>query len=89
MVCRALLFQTVAMRQNEPKGDFDEDAISKIAYALWERRGAPIGSPDEDWIEAERQLREGRLDLLADEQQPETSVMKAHAGAPEDAGFGG
>jgi hypothetical protein len=88
MVCCALLFQTVVMRQNAPKG-FDEDAISKIAYALWERRGAPIGSLDEDWIEAERQLREGRLDLLADEQQPETSVMKAHAGAPEDAGFGG
>jgi Protein of unknown function (DUF2934) len=50
------------MRRNEARENFDEDAIRKIAYALWERRGAPIGSPDADWIEAERQLCEGRLD---------------------------
>jgi hypothetical protein len=44
------------MGRNEAREDFDEDAIRKIAYDLWERRGAPIGSPNEDWIEAERQL---------------------------------
>jgi hypothetical protein len=71
------------MRQNESLVDFDDDAIRKIAYNLWERRGAPIGSPDVDWIEAERQLR----DLPADGQQPETNLKKsAHAGASEDAG---
>ena len=53
------------MRQDEAQNDFNEDAIRKIAYALWERRGAPVGSPDVDWVEAERQLREGRLDLRA------------------------
>jgi hypothetical protein len=75
------------MRQNESLVDFDDDAIRKIAYNLWERRGAPIGSPDVDWIEAERQLREEGLDLPADGQQPETNLKKsAHAGASEDAG---
>jgi hypothetical protein len=54
------------MRQDEARDDFDEDTIRKIAYALWESRGGPIGSPDEDWIEAERQLHEGSLDLRAD-----------------------
>jgi hypothetical protein len=62
------------MRQNEAQDDSDEDAVRKIAYALWECRGAPIGSPDVDWIEAERQLREGELDLRADGQQPETNI---------------
>jgi hypothetical protein len=82
----ALLVQTVVMRQNEAHDDFDEHAIRKTAYALWERRGAPIGSPDVDWIEAERQLREGRLDSNADTQQPGTTLtMSAHAGAPEHA----
>jgi hypothetical protein len=67
------------MRQNEARDDFDfdEDAIRKIAYAVWERRGAPIGSPDVDWIEAERQLREERLDLRADGQRPERTQRKS------------
>jgi hypothetical protein len=60
------------MTQNEALVDFDDDAIRRIAYDLWERRGAPIGSPDVDWIEAERWLREERLDLPADGQQSGT-----------------
>jgi Protein of unknown function (DUF2934) len=67
------------MRQNEARDDFDEDAIREIAYALWERRGAPIGSPDVDWIEAEKQLREGELDSHADGQQPETNIKEVGA----------
>ena len=31
--------------------------IAKLAYAFWEERGMPVGSAEEDWIEAERQLR--------------------------------
>ena len=67
------------MRQNEPQDDFDfnEDTIREIAYAVWERRGSPIGSPDVDWIEAERQLREGRRDFSAGRQQPGTNVKEA------------
>jgi hypothetical protein len=68
------------MTQNEPRDDFDEDAIRKIAYALWEGRGAPIGSPDADWTEAERQWREGGLDLRADGQQPGANAEEVAAG---------
>jgi hypothetical protein len=67
------------MRQNFAQDNFDENAIREIAYALWERRGAPIGSPDVDWIEAERQLSEARLDLREDGQQPETNVKEVGA----------
>ncbi len=28
-----------------------------LAYAFWQARGCPEGSPDEDWFLAEEQLR--------------------------------
>ena len=31
--------------------------IARLAYTLWEARGGGQGSADEDWLEAERQLR--------------------------------
>jgi len=34
----------------------DPDLIRHRAYELWLERGAPDGSPDYDWINAERQL---------------------------------
>jgi hypothetical protein len=27
------------------------------AYSLWEQRGSPLGSPDEDWFRAEQEIR--------------------------------
>jgi hypothetical protein len=33
-------------------------AIEKLAYSLWLARGCPVGSPDVDWLEAERQLND-------------------------------
>ena len=32
------------------------EAIAALAYAIWERRGQPFGSPEEDWLRAEAQL---------------------------------
>jgi Protein of unknown function (DUF2934) len=32
--------------------------VAKLAYALWEQRGCSQGSADEDWLQAERKLRE-------------------------------
>jgi hypothetical protein len=34
-----------------------EDAISKRAYQLWVGRGCPEGSPEQDWYQAESELR--------------------------------
>jgi hypothetical protein len=31
----------------------DETEIRELAYSLWEKRGRPDGSPDEDWFAAE------------------------------------
>ena len=31
--------------------------IAALAYRLWERRGCPDGTAEQDWREAERQLK--------------------------------
>jgi hypothetical protein len=33
------------------------EEIAALAHALWEERGCPEGSPDEDWFRAEEQLK--------------------------------
>ncbi len=33
-----------------------QDRVRTLAYQLWLERGAPIGSPEIDWLEAEAQL---------------------------------
>jgi hypothetical protein len=35
----------------------DPQAIRDLAYRLWNERGRPANSANEDWLEAERQLR--------------------------------
>ena len=34
------------------------EQIEQLAYQLWEERGAPFGSPEEDWFRAKWQLVE-------------------------------
>ena len=47
--------------QNRGDSDSKETVISHsdiaaLAYQLWQDRGSPIGSPEEDWYNAEQQL---------------------------------
>jgi hypothetical protein len=35
----------------------EHQRIAQLAYGLWQKRGCPIGSPDEDWFRAENELR--------------------------------
>ena len=36
------------------------EQIAALAHALWQERGCPEGSSEEDWFEAERKIREQR-----------------------------
>jgi hypothetical protein len=36
---------------------FGHDDIAALAYTLWQARGCPEGSPQEDWFHAAEQLR--------------------------------
>jgi len=39
-----------------PEEGRPQENIAVLAYQLWIERGCPIGSPEDDWYEAERQL---------------------------------
>lgn len=34
----------------------DHDTVGTLAYELWRKRGCPMGSPQEDWFQAESAL---------------------------------
>jgi hypothetical protein len=36
------------------------EEIALRAYRLWEERGSPAGSPEEDWFRAEQEIRSER-----------------------------
>jgi hypothetical protein len=36
---------------------FGHNEISALAYELWEARGRPAGSAEEDWFQAAKELR--------------------------------
>ena len=33
------------------------EQIARLAYSYWQARGCPEGSPEEDWLRAEAELR--------------------------------
>jgi len=37
--------------------DPSPDEIARLAYSYWEARGYAGGSPEEDWLRAQRELR--------------------------------
>jgi hypothetical protein len=39
--------------------------IEQLAYSLWQDRGSPIGSPEQDWFEAEKQLGKAETGFAA------------------------
>jgi hypothetical protein len=36
---------------------FGHEDIAALAHALWQARGCPEGSPEEDWFQAAHELR--------------------------------
>ena len=45
--------------------ELPHDEIAQVAYALWEARGRGEGSAEQDWFEAEQQLREPKTQTEA------------------------
>jgi len=60
------------MEPSRPENIHAQIAIR--AYQRWEKRGCPFGSPEEDWVEAEEELR-----VLLDAQRPPFSSMSMQA----------
>ena len=38
--------------------DSDHKEIERLAYTFWQERGCPLGSPEVDWLRAEKEMRE-------------------------------
>jgi hypothetical protein len=49
--------QTQAAPTGPGIAGFGHDDIAALAYELWQARGSPEGSPQEDWFHAAEQLR--------------------------------
>lgn len=43
-----------------------EEQVRQLAYAHWQARGCPTGSPDEDWFRAEQELDGGAANAAAE-----------------------
>jgi len=39
----------------------NEDGIAALAYKLWQERGCPLGSDQEDWFRAESELKNRKV----------------------------
>jgi hypothetical protein len=37
--------------------DTHQHRIERLAYQLWQERGSPLGSPEDDWFRAENEFR--------------------------------
>jgi hypothetical protein len=52
---------TTALGQtSEPE---NQQTTAALAYALWQARGCPDGTPDEDWFRAEEALKNRRRSI--------------------------
>ena len=43
-------------RKDSATAASEPDHVAELAYTLWESRGCPIGSPEEDWFKAEQEI---------------------------------
>lgn len=56
--------EAALQQDSDPKQTSHED-IARLAHALWEQRGCPDDSAEEDWYQAERELQ-----AIGEEQKP-------------------
>ncbi len=48
--------QTIKQTPAPPEPNHTHEQIAALAYHLWESRGCPIGTPEQDWLDAEKDL---------------------------------
>jgi hypothetical protein len=60
-----MIIKTNRLSENDKCSDADQFSpsaltIAVVAYKRWTERDRPIGSPEEDWFRAERELKHSR-----------------------------
>jgi hypothetical protein len=61
-----MIMKTNRLAENDECSDADQFSpsaltIAVLAYKHWTERDRPIGSPEEDWFRAERELKHRRI----------------------------
>ena len=62
----------------------NREQIAALAHALWQARGCPDGTPDEDWFRAEREINGSkRMDeeRSIDTETADSSVLRFPVGS--------
>lgn len=47
----------MAVAAVDPMVELSPEAVAALAYSYWEARGTAGGSPEDDWLRAEQELR--------------------------------
>ena len=53
----AMPMAVAAVEPVEPMVKLSPEAVAALAYSYWQARGTAGGSPEEDWLRAEQELR--------------------------------
>jgi DUF2934 family protein len=61
-------------------GEDRHELVAKLAYKFWEERGRPIGSPEVDWLTAERAVYSSLVasDLVTPSNAPQGIAEKIY-----------
>ena len=66
----------------------EREQITVLAYALWQARGCPEGTPDEDWFRAQREIAGSkRMDEEGDTQDCSEQSIDAEVAHPSSLRF--
>lgn len=75
---RQISSQSARIRRPGPE---NQEEIAALAHALWQARGCPDGSPEEDWFQAMRELAGRSRHHLADLQEAERPILARQSGS--------
>jgi Protein of unknown function (DUF2934) len=67
-----ILTQSARIRRPGPE---NQEEIAALAHALWQARGCPDGSSEEDWFQAKRELAGQSRHQRADLQEAERPIL--------------
>ena len=59
-------------------------SIGELAYHLWQARGCPEGSAEQDWLDAEKQLKSAPRNAEPRAAEPRAATPTASAGQRAD-----
>jgi hypothetical protein len=70
--------QPARIGRSEPE---NQEEIAALAHALWQARGCPDGSPDEDWYQAKRELAERSKHQRTELQDADGPILARKSGS--------